>query len=264
LNFLRKRVAPTSGAGETRILLSKPNRKSESYSARRLNGLAKRMRSAHRYLEVGVAQGLTLEQIRVSERWGVDPRPQFDSECLPKGTHFHSQESDEFFKNLDSEIKFDLIFLDGLHTWQQTYTDLLNCLNHAHSRTIILIDDVVPDDELAAFPDWSEALIMKSAAGIEDGRWQGDVFKVMLAIRDLHPELDYCVVGQNTISDNPQAILWVSNPSDRKYSNPDITQLESSYDPVTYSDVFIDQQIPKYFNHLTEKNGIRMATKAIS
>lgn len=262
MNIWRKRATSTPRGNGSRVLLSKPNRKSESYSARRLNGLAKRMKNPRRFLEIGVAQGLTLEQVRVTEKWGVDPHPQFDTENIPSGIHFYAQESNEFFRHLARDSEFDLIFLDGLHTWQQTYTDLLNSLNHSHSGTIILIDDIVPDDELAAFPDWNEALRMKSEAGIEDGRWQGDVFKVLLVIRDLHPELNYCVIGENTITDNPQAIVWQTDPVKREYNMPDISELEKIYDSVTYSDIFINRTIPEYFNHSSEKVGIKKATQA--
>lgn len=46
-----------------RVLSSRPNPRSEGPSARRLNSLARGMRNCDSYLEVGVAQGLTPEQV---------------------------------------------------------------------------------------------------------------------------------------------------------------------------------------------------------
>ena len=50
--------------------------------------------------------------------------------------------SDEFFKN--NKEKFDLIFLDGLHTYHQTIKDINNSLRNLNSNGIIIIHDCLP------------------------------------------------------------------------------------------------------------------------
>ena len=46
------------------------------------------------------------------------------------------------FKN-NNNIKFDLIFIDGGHSYEVAYADLINCRNLAHSETILIMDDIV-------------------------------------------------------------------------------------------------------------------------
>ncbi len=48
------------------------------------------------------------------------------------------------FKN-NNDIKFDLIFIDGGHSYEVAYADLINCRNLAHSETIVIMDDIVSD-----------------------------------------------------------------------------------------------------------------------
>lgn len=249
--------------GTVRVLGKNAKKLPIGISARRLNALAAGMETCDNYLEVGVAQGLTLEQIRVPYRWGVDPTPQFDTEKLPKGLQFFTQDSDTFFQELENSQRFNLVFLDGLHQWQQTYRDLINVLNHSVVDTIIVIDDVVPDDELAAFPDWDKALQMKDDAGITDGRWQGDVFKVLLAIAEGHPELEFCTVTTFESGDNPQAIVWRRDKSITEFSEGLLPVLENKLADVTYADIFVNGEIPEVFKLLDERTGISHALNGI-
>ena len=46
--------------------------------------------------------------------------------------------------SLFADHSLDLVYLDGLHTFEQTYRDLCNTLMHAHPATVILVDDTVP------------------------------------------------------------------------------------------------------------------------
>jgi hypothetical protein len=250
-----------SNRGGERRLSKKQNRSAEGPSARRINAISAGMKSCKTYLEVGVAQGLTFEQVRVEQRWAVDPNPQFDQIELPKGVVFKRLESDSFFEQIEPEQKFDVVFLDGLHTWQQTYKDLMNTLGHSYPHTIVVIDDVVPDDALAAIPDWDEALRRKDAAGITDGRWQGDVFKVLLIVQDHHPELEFCVVGKSEVGDNPQAIVWKRDSGGVTLDARKLAHLEDSYAAIEYDKIFVNGEIPENFRHVDEKEGIALALK---
>lgn len=239
-----------------RVLNSKSRKFTAGHSARRINFLASGMANCDSYLEIGVAQGLTLESVKVRNKVGVDPVPQFDVTRIPRDITFFQTESDTFFENLTPESKFDLVFLDGLHVWRQTYKDLINSLHFCKPSSIILIDDVVPDDELAAYPDWDKALELKDAAGITDGRWQGDVYKVLMAINNFHPELEYTVIGSRDGVDNPQAIVRVKYGSD-----PSLIQMASQADLMTvqsgeYSDHFKDEKLPYFIQLESEEAGI--------
>lgn len=191
--------------GQQRRLLKRPLHKTGwAVSASRLNTVARTLGSTS-YLEIGVRRGHTLENVAVQRRVGVDPFPLFDTEHLPAGTSFFHGPSDPFFEQLSSRDHFDLIFLDGLHTFEQTYRDLLNALDHLSPRAVILIDDVVPTDEVAAIPSLEESQALRQRAGDPSTAWQGDVWKVVVAMSGFHPELEFrTIVG----SGNPQALVW--------------------------------------------------------
>jgi predicted O-methyltransferase YrrM len=51
-----------------------------------------------------------------------------------------SNDTVNLIKSLD--IKFDLIFIDGGHAYEVSYSDLINCKQLAHKDTIVIMDDV--------------------------------------------------------------------------------------------------------------------------
>lgn len=248
----------------SRRLKRRPGKSSIGHSARRLNLLASGMGECNSYLEIGVAQGLTLEEVRVRHKIGVDPLPQFDTTKLPKGISFFKMESDSYFESLSPDTRFDLFFLDGLHVWKQTYKDLINSLHLCKSTSIILIDDVIPDDELAAYPDWDKALEMKDAAGITDGRWQGDVYKVLIAINQFHPELEYCVIGSRDRVDNPQAIVRVKVGQDPQLIEMVNDSRLEEIQLLTYQDTFKDGALPSFFSLEPEGAGVERILRRAS
>jgi len=101
-------------------------------TAGRLNRLADAV-GARSYLEIGVETGVTFDRVRVAERTAVDPIFLFDiTQHASEDTIFAQTTSDEFFAGLPAAKQYDLIFVDGLHTFEQTYRDLCNCLLHSH------------------------------------------------------------------------------------------------------------------------------------
>ena len=120
----------------------------------RLNALAEAI-SASKYLEIGINQGFTFTRINVPYKVAVDPQLRFDFHTYAnKHTVFHEVTSDIFFSKFASiHGQFDLIFLDGLHTFDQTFRDFCASLKFSHSNTVWLIDDTFPSSLLAANPD---------------------------------------------------------------------------------------------------------------
>jgi hypothetical protein len=223
------------------------------------------MANCSQYLEVGVAQGLTLERVAIANRCGVDPEPQFDFDRLPAGVSFFHGTSDAYFNQLDPDQKFDLAFLDGLHHWQQTYRDLLSTLNHSKVSSLILIDDVVPDDELSAMTDYAAALEAKEVAGIHDGRWHGDVFKLLQVLSDHHPELGLVLMRNTTAeSDNPQAIVWFEQEQRQTYDLEKVEELSRSYDSLSFDDVFGSSGPQQALNILNEDAAIELALMRVA
>ena len=122
-------------------------------SARRIARIGEFLR-ARSYLEVGVNRGKTFNRLNFDHKVAVDPRFRFEtSEFAKEGVAFYEGTSDEFFSGkLTSEL-FDIVFLDGMHTFQQTFKDLVNSMACSRERTVWLIDDVVPLDYYGSLPD---------------------------------------------------------------------------------------------------------------
>ena len=73
--------------------------------------------------------------------------------------------SDAYFKKYPDN-KFDLIFLDGLHTYKQTKKDLSNALQVLNEGGVIVMDDFIPRD-------WREHFTPRVQT-----QWNGDIWKI--------------------------------------------------------------------------------------
>ena len=85
-----------------------------------------------RYLEVGVYSAETFGAVRAAEKVAVDPAFRFDigaAAAADPTARFHPVPSDDYFlRRLAPGEVFDVVFLDGLHTFEQTLRDLMNTL----------------------------------------------------------------------------------------------------------------------------------------
>lgn len=178
-----------------------------NHSARRVNALAERL-GAKNYLEIGVQRGKTFFAVDIPNKVAVDPNFRFDVEAHKSpGVSFHSMTSDNWFLrgHADKQI-FDIIFLDGLHTFEQTFRDFCNSLAVSHEKTVWVIDDTCPTDVYSACPDQRVAVgTRKKDFNIESGVWHGDVYKIVFAIHDFFPMFSYRTIES---ADNSQTIVW--------------------------------------------------------
>ena len=122
------------------------------------------------YLEIGCDKDENFSQIRVNKKIGVDPQR--------GGTH--RMTSDIYFeKNKD---RFDIIFLDGLHTYEQTIKDIKNSIKYLNEDGVILIHDCLPKKI------WNQIVPRLY------GHWNGDVWKAIVEARTFnHVETFTCV-----------------------------------------------------------------------
>jgi hypothetical protein len=179
---------------------------SGTHSSRRMNQLAEAM-GATSYLEIGVARGTTFRDIRVPNRTGVDPRFRGPTEGLEgPGVRLEHMTSDGFFAALPADVTYDIVFIDGLHVFEQAYRDFCNAILHTHVRSVIVLDDTLPSDESSALRDRKEAYrLRRNQTGSTGRAWHGDVYKVVYAIHEFHLGLDYATV---TVGGHPQTIVW--------------------------------------------------------
>jgi hypothetical protein len=119
------------------------------------------------YLEIGVQYPQSnYELVNVDYKVGVEPHPVGDW----ANKNIMPVTSDEWF--VDLQEKYDIIFIDGLHTREQCLADILNSLKHLTDNGTILVHDCLPTAEYQT--------------SIEDnGReWTGDVWKSIVDIKE--------------------------------------------------------------------------------
>ncbi len=167
-----------------------------------LAGLHRRLRPRV-YLEIGVHEGHSLRLALPGTRVvGVDPEPRLDG--TPPGTTIVTSTSDAFFARSDVDEILgappDLVFVDGLHLWEQALRDVAHAERHAHPGTVIAIHDCLPIDAVTSSRRRTTLL------------WSGDVWKVVVALRRHRPDLNV-----HTVAAAPTGLALVTgcDPTDR-------------------------------------------------
>jgi predicted O-methyltransferase YrrM len=118
-----------------------------------------------KYLEIGCDKDQIFSNILIDFKIGVDP---------VQGGNVRKT-SDDFFKNnLD---KFDIIFIDGLHEYEQVNKDINNSLKALNDGGIILLHDCMPKS-------YFHQAVPRSRMS-----WNGDVWKNIVEAR-VNPEID--------------------------------------------------------------------------
>ena len=109
-----------------------------------------------KYLEIGCDDNFVFNSIMLPDenKIGVDPR---------QGGN-HRMTSDEFFSQ--NKKNFDVIFIDGLHHYEQCQKDVINSLKFLNLNGYIFIHDLLP-------LNWKMELVPRI-----QGHWNGDVWKV--------------------------------------------------------------------------------------
>ena len=127
------------------------------------------------YLEIGCDNDENFSKIQIENKIGVDP--------LKGGTL--RMTSDEFFKK--NRQNFDIIFLDGLHTYEQTIKDIDNGLRFLNTSGVILVHDCLPKKI------WNQIVPRLY------GHWNGDVWKAIVHSRTYSNTDTYTCVADHGI-----------------------------------------------------------------
>lgn len=128
------------------------------------------------YLEVGTQNPHSnFNKIKCKNKISVEPFPKFD------GIDFIGT-SDEYFNQLDKNEKFDLIFIDGLHHYEQVLKDIDNSLNHLNENGSILCHDCLPH---------TERMQLREDHG---GEWTGDVWQAMFTLMKTRNDIKLRVI----------------------------------------------------------------------
>lgn len=144
------------------------------------------------YLEIGVSKGTNFKAVKAKYKVGVDPiQP---SELVKKVVNekcvYHPMTSDAFFdKEKKTSIKFDVIFVDGLHEYGQAYRDIVNSLEMLAPDGVIVVHDCKPKNEVIGLPPNIYKLVDEKIKQENNYNWTGDVWKAIVHIRSFHYDL---------------------------------------------------------------------------
>lgn len=130
------------------------------------------------YLEIGVQAGHCFRAIQCENKAGVDPD-------TGSAANNHVT-SDKFFEEIKGAIKFDIIFIDGLHHADQVYFDIENSLACLAEGGTILMHDCKPESEF-----------MQRIPLTSQNEWTGDTWKAYVKVRQERDDLEMFVINSD-------------------------------------------------------------------
>ena len=132
------------------------------------------------YLEIGVAFGKCVRNVKVKNKDAVDPVVEANVRCPEIN---YEMTSNEFFalEKIQNK-KYDVIFIDGLHETTQVDIDIQNSLKHLNEGGFILLHDCNP-------VSYESQLVPRQATA-----WNGNVWKSIVKLRCSDVDLDINVV----------------------------------------------------------------------
>jgi predicted O-methyltransferase YrrM len=187
-------------------VFARRRRKREAKRLRRwdvINRLLAGRKQPTSFLEIGAFGGECGAQIAAQRKVGVDP-------VLYEGvageySAFYETTSDDFFAL--NEERFDLVFIDGYHTYQQALRDAqgaLSCIKDG--GFVVLHDSNPPNYDYQATPDLT-----------------GDVWKAVVALRRLSNFDTYTVAIETGVT----IVRRADNPSPLRRAIEDYPALEA-------------------------------------
>ena len=163
------------------------------------------------YLEIGCYNDDVFSNIIIDDKTGVDP---------VSGVNIR-ETSDNFFKK--NNRKFDLIYIDGLHHYDQVKKDIENSIFFLNVNGIIVIHDCMPRS------------FIEQAVPQSKGTWTGDVWKNIVECRTLPFIQTYTVYADHGIS------ILLKRP------NKNILELKlSDFKKLKFEDFYYNHNL--YFN----------------
>jgi len=148
--------------------------------------------------------GANFFPIKARQKIAVDPHFEFTRGERVKWTFnnlsnitakYYTISSESYFANTKNAYPPDVVFIDGLHTYQQTVRDVNNSLSNLNEHGVIVLHDCNPPHETAAYPadsyDHAASLNLPGWTG----EWCGDVWKTILHMRSSRNDLRIFVLN---------------------------------------------------------------------
>ena len=156
----------------------------------------KKHKATVNYLEIGVQTGLCFFKIKADKKIAVDPNfiikiTKGVKAYIKNFSNFNNRyfelTSDDFFSKKAQYLKkiggLDVVFIDGLHLYEQVVIDIENSLKYLNEGGIILLHDCNPPTETASLRGMSPAEVRDTNPPNWTGEWNGDVWKAIMHIR---------------------------------------------------------------------------------
>jgi SAM-dependent methyltransferase len=153
------------------------------------------------YLEIGCDTNSVFNAVPILDKVGVDPQ---------NGGNIRKT-SDEFF--ITNSTFFDVIFIDGLHTYDQVRRDVINAIRFLKPDGWIAVHDMLPRN-------WIEEHVPM----VSDDDWTGDVWKVAFELSKTDGvdfrilKIDHGIAVLRLTKDRPVLADLRNELSDKKFS----------------------------------------------
>jgi len=132
------------------------------------------------YLEIGTQNpNGNFNYINIKNKYSVEP---FPPAGLGANDYSFVGTSDQYFDFISPDTKFDIVFIDGLHQYDQVLIDIQNSLDHLSDNGTIICHDCLPTTK-----------IMQEREN-PGGEWTGDTWKAIAELRVERIDLDIKVV----------------------------------------------------------------------
>ena len=92
---------------------------------------------------LGINSNASLISFDIGEHSCVKVAKEFIDSFYPNRHTLILGDSTKTIPKYETDIKFDLIFIDGGHSYEVAKTDLLNCKRFAHKDTVVIMDDTM-------------------------------------------------------------------------------------------------------------------------
>ena len=196
-----------------------------------------------RYLEIGVDTGDTFRFVSAAQKIAVDPQFKFELPPNSPDIRYYPITSDQYFATeCPVTQKFHVVYIDGLHTFEQCLRDFMNALVHLEAAGVIIVDDILPVSYHSSLSSLDLAFRVRDhlAPGIEvarrDNTWMGSVYKLAFFVDAFAQQCSYATVQEN----HGQLILWIDPRSETALTDRPIRDLASLefVDTIVQRDVF--------------------------
>jgi len=154
------------------------------------------------YVEIGVYNCYHFDEVMIEYKIGVDPKPDFNNDVYKKWrSKIMLMTSDDFFRNLPPETRYDIIFIDGCLMEENVSRDIYNALEHITDNGVVVMHDCNPPHEFyqrdnieGKYKKNKKAKILWNGKEYLDRYWNGKTWKAIARMQLMDSNLEIYTV----------------------------------------------------------------------